>query len=506
MGQTARGTKPAKEHENHVLPSSILDIGIMALIRNTAWAAATAALSAGSRFALCAILARRLTQDAFGQFAYAQWLVDLSFLLCSLGAGGAASRYLSEFRHKPSERAAFMQRWLPFAIGLPLLAAAAAVFGAFLSDLALTSKTLVLLSAWALANGLWAMQTAALVGLQRFDLVFRGNLIYATVVVPGSLFIDINKVDPSTVLALLAAASTLATLVGLDLSIQLNEISRSPRTHYPWRSVARYAINVWLSGLIASLVWSRGEVPTVKLLLGDAAVAHYTAALVIFGAAVQGMMLGASSVATHLTQLWGEGKRGEAITLSRLVMDLQLLACSFGSLFMIFYGRLVISLVFTAEYEPAVLPLSIFCIGLVSFAVSSQSQLLQLETNATFNRNSLILGAVTLYVLALALIPVLGLVGAAVARAAAMTFLSLATIRFTVKMWGRRSVSVGNLAATFALITVAALIDMGAPKATVIERTIGFSVCITLATIAIRNEVGKIVLLTLAGRIRRQTS
>src|SRR5258708_30270363 len=73
----------------------------MSILRHSAWSAAAAIVLAGSRFAVVAILARRLSQGAFGQYAYAQWLVDISFLFCSLGVTGAIGRFAAPYSHAP---------------------------------------------------------------------------------------------------------------------------------------------------------------------------------------------------------------------------------------------------------------------------------------------------------------------------------------------------------------------------------------------------------------------
>ena len=94
----------------------------MSILRHSAWAAAAAITLTAARFALAAIIARRLSQAGFGQYAYAQWLNDLAFLFCSLGATGVAARYVAEFRSQPGWLSAFIRRWRQFALGLPFLA------------------------------------------------------------------------------------------------------------------------------------------------------------------------------------------------------------------------------------------------------------------------------------------------------------------------------------------------------------------------------------------------
>jgi len=74
----------------------------MSILRHSAWSAAAGIVLTGSRFAVVAILARRLSQGALGQYAYAQWLVDISFLFCSLEeVTGAISRFAAQYSHAP---------------------------------------------------------------------------------------------------------------------------------------------------------------------------------------------------------------------------------------------------------------------------------------------------------------------------------------------------------------------------------------------------------------------
>lgn len=465
----------------------------MSLIRSSAWAASAAILLTASRFALGAILARRLSQDAFGQFAYGQWLVDVSFLLCSLGATGAISRFGAEYRHDPDLLATFVRRWQPFALGLPALAACGVLLGAWLSGLTIGSTGLAALAAWTLTNGLWAMQSAALVGLQRFDIIFRANTVFATVTLAGAVLLPWVKGDPTYAFALMAIASACAVVFGLRTTYRLGHGNRRATAPVPWGTVVAYAANIWFSAFFASLVWSRGELPIIKAILGDVSVAHYAAALTLFGGLVQGAMLGVSGIAPHLTRLWGEGKKEKAIDLSRSIMDLQLAITAIGSLFVICFGAQVISLTFTDAYRDAAMPLSILCLGLVTFVVSSQSHLLQLETNARFNRNTVLLGALVLYALAFALVPVFGLMGAALARAGAMVILGLITVLFSVRHWGWRSVSATNMIVVLATLSISMVIGNVLAESSVSARIAMFLVASGFLLMAIRDASGKLL-------------
>lgn len=466
----------------------------MSLLRNSAWAGAAAITLAVSRFVLAAILARTLTQDVFGQYAYGQWLVDLSFLLCSFGVTSAASRYVAEYRHSPPLQSAFLRRWQPFSIGLPILAAGGVLVGACLSGIKLTPIGLAMLAAWTLTNGFWAMQTAVLIGIQRFDLIFRANIVAALVMLAGAILLPLGK-DPVRIFGLMALACLSGSTIGLvatNLLTRNRDRDQAEET-VDWWSVKRYSANMWFATIVASLVWSRGEFPVVNSLLGNSAVAHYAAALAIFGAAVQAIMLGVGGVAPHLTSLWGQGKKKEAIVLGRTIMDVQLVLSGAGALVAIYFGPEMISLAFSVAYREAAGPLSILCLGLLSFAVSSQSYLLQLETNATFNRNSIILGLAFLYGSAILLIPEYGLIGAAVSRIAALLSIGIVTIWVAARRLGRDAVSYGNSVLVFGILLVALISQEFLSVSSIAEKVLFFIGGIFLLGILIRDTNGHIV-------------
>ncbi|WP_306581080.1 hypothetical protein, partial [Dokdonella sp.] len=135
----------------------------MSLIRQTAWAASAAVVLAGSRFVFTAIIARQMSPAVFGQFVYGQWLADLSFLVCSLGATGVIGRYLAEYRSDSRVGSMIVRKWIPYAAGLPFMAGLVSLVGAWISNLSLSTFGATMLMVWAVANGVWAMQTAALV-------------------------------------------------------------------------------------------------------------------------------------------------------------------------------------------------------------------------------------------------------------------------------------------------------------------------------------------------------
>jgi O-antigen/teichoic acid export membrane protein len=465
----------------------------MSILRHSAWSAAAAIVLAGSRFAVTAILARRLSQGTFGQYAYAQWLVDISFLFCSAGLPGAISRFAAQYSHAPLLLSSLFRRWWPLAIGLSLLTGLAVLCGAWASRLAMFPDDAPSLLVWAIASAFWAMQTAALIGLKRFDLIFRANTIVAAVTLAGAALLP-SAADIADVVKVMALASIMASTVGTSTTktfLYLRNVDIDPSL---WRVMKSYAANIWISSLITSLVWSRGEFPMIKSALGDLAMAQYTVAITTYAAAIQGVMLAVSAVIPHLASLWGQGRKEEAVSLSRSVMDMQLAVIGPGALVFLLFGDQLIEFVFSASYAAAAPSLHVLTLGLWSLSVSAQTQLLQIETNARFNRNALVVTVTVLYILLTALIYDWGILGAAVARSGAMIFIAMATLVWSVKVFGSRSVSFANIALVACVLIAVFAIQMGVGSLGLMQRVVLFLISSGGLLLGLRDQNGQQIL------------
>ena len=463
----------------------------MSLVRHSASAAAAAIILAGSRFTLAAVLARELSLSAFGQFAYGQWLVDISFLMCSLGVTAAAGRYFAEYRHDPLLLSAVALRWRRYALGLPLAAGLAAGAGSWVSGMAMDPTATVWLAIWTFLSGLWAMQTAALTGLQRFNRILLANLVTGIVMVCGALVWPLPASDPANAFTLMAFAT------GTGVAFSATRIGGRPPAARRgieitrWRSIRSFAANMWITALLWSLVWSRGEMPIVRAYLGDLGVAHYAAALTVFGGAIQAVMMAVSGLAPHLTRLWGEGRRPEAIALARKAMDLQLLACGLGSVWLACLSPELMGIAFGAAYRGQAGILVILSVGLLAMAVSAQNHLLQLATDARFNRNSTLVGLGVLLTFAVWLVIGFGLPGAAFARTLATSALAGMSLAVARSHFGRGAYSPWNVGAVVVLAVSSGLLTLGSPDATLPLRACAALGASALLGAAVRHADGR---------------
>lgn len=465
----------------------------MSLVRKSLTSALAAIFLSVGRFLLMAILARRLSSTALGQFAYAQWLVDIAFMVSAFGFNGSASRYIAEYSTDPIRKAIFIRQWWPWALLLPVLSGIGVVVGARFSGLALTPHEYAMLAVWALTTGWWAMQTGSLIGHQRFDLVLKSNLLSIVIIIPTVLIIPINNNSHTLLFFAMALSSLLANVMGIQQNIKSMVNLTAPRTvEMSWSKIQRYTVNVWITGLLGGLVWSRGELPLVQGNLGDIGVAQYSVALTLFFGAMQGIMIWVSGIAPHLTSEWGCGHKTQAIAIARKFSDIQLLASSCIALLLTCFGPELLELIFGPTFRMSAQPLTILVLGLITLSASAQNHLLQIDTDAKFTRNISFMGLIILYMIAPITIPWFGIEGAAISRTFTMWGMFLVTIFITLRSWGNAALSVRNILLSFCLVLVSTHISINNLNNHGIRIIVGL-VCVTALAVLIRGENGRLV-------------
>ena len=470
----------------------------MSIRIHIAWSSAAAVLLTGSRFVLLAILARRLDSHALGLYAYAQWMVDIGLLVASLGATGAASRYIAEYRSRPGLMQTFLRLWRIPSFLLPLLGSVIVVLGAKLTGAELDSEGLGTLMLWALFAGLWAMQTAVLIGLQRFDVIFLANLLAAAVMVLGAAYIPITSQDPSTVFLIMASGCAVAYMTGLLPIQRLRRSQAGTAERLDTASIIRYCTNVWITALLWSLLWSRGEFPLVRHFLGDAQLAYYTVALSLVGGAIAGVMLGLSGIAPQVTRYLGEAKLDEAVRLCRKVGDWQLLLSGGAAAVLIWLAPELLRIAFGPAFTTSASALSLLAAGLPALSFAMHNHMLQIQTDARFNRNTSLVGLTVLGVAAISLIPSFGIEGAAIARASTLSLLAvLSAVYF--------STSVGSAGVNWTGFATVMFVTAGSAMAVVLFPAAPFWIRAMLAltiplvyVFIIRDTDGRMVLNTMA--------
>jgi O-antigen/teichoic acid export membrane protein len=195
--------------------------------------------------------------------------------------------------------------------------------------------------------------------------------------------------------------------------------------------------------------------------------------------------------------LWGSGRHDEAIATARAVMDVQLLFCGAGALLLICLGPELISLAFGSAYRQASAPLAVLAVGLLAMALSSQNYVLQIATNARFNRNSTLFGLVLLFGVAVVLTPLYGLSGAAIARAGTMLLLALISLTVVARRWGKEAISGRNVFVVSLVIGASAITVAWENGSTVGSRVILLGIALVVLALSMQDRHGRPLVLVL---------
>lgn len=486
----------------------------MSLLKNTVYASLAGLVVSGGRFALTVVLARKLNVGDFGYFAYVQWLLDTLYLCLSFGFGALASRYLAQFASQPALLHGFERRLSLAYLIIPLLVMAAFYVAHLWFATTRDGVELVLATGWAGANSLVVMQTAALTGYQRWRGILVQNLAGVATLLVGAFSLPAAGAGCAQAFAVMLTGSVGAAAAGAYLvraaggTAVASKVRDTPNAvaQVDWRQVRSYALNTWAAALLASFVWSRGEVPVLKWLQGDVVVGRYAAALAIWGGAVQFVMLASSAIAPHIAQCWGRGDVSGAMRVAARVLNIQLLLASAGSLLVILFGPQLLQLVFSSDYGSSAPVLRWLFVGLFALSVSGYSYLLQISTNGAFNRNALVLAAIVLYLSAFVFISAFGAVGAGMSRAASLFAIFLLTIWFAGKVWQFAGIPMKNIAYALGLVlSVMVLADTVLADSGTATKTAVFCAAIGLLAM-VKEPDGRPTLVTLWNKLLRRDS
>jgi len=256
-----------------------------------------------------------------------------------------------------------------------------------------------------------------------------------------------------------------------------------------WRAIRTYAGNMWMTALMTSLVWSRGEYPLVRMLLGDEALARYAAPMTLFAAGIQVVMLVVAGATPYLTELWGQGRYDSVVHLARRITNLQLLLCGIVALTFTFMSSELLRLVFGESYRNSEDLLPVLSLGLLGLALSAPNHLLQLATDARFSRTIATAGIVALFALAIVAIPLFGLKGAALARALTMAGVALVTGWTAIGRWGLRILPLRGTAITMAAVVAGIVLVVGDHSLGLLQRVAGLCAGVFVLAITMRGDL-----------------
>ena len=351
-----------------------------ALVRNTLWLAGSRVASQMMSVALTVVLARGLGTAGFGQFAFVGAVVVIGNVFMAFGTESLLVREIAGRRGDPA-------RLLTAALGLQLVLAAPFVVLVVLGAGWLPNRTEDTLSALriyvlslfpiAFAN----VFSAALRGWERMDLAavlgvgtaaLQTIAAFAVVRVGGSL--------PVLMLCLLGTQAVSAVLGWLLCRIARPGFTLAATA--PLGAVVTLLKRVWPFALLTGLamISQRIGVLQLTLLAGDVAAGWFAAAARVF----EGLKLTHYAFLGALLPLASRlGAEGTSEWLTKLVRKSQIVLMSLAVGAAVAASALaapIVSLLYGAEYRPAVTALRILAWALLPYAAAAPTALALVST------------------------------------------------------------------------------------------------------------------------------
>lgn len=376
---------------------------------------------------LAVVLARVLGVKNFGIYAFCLSVIQILTVPAMLGGQQLLVREIAAYRAKGEYhflRGLLMRfRQASFLASLVLALAGAAVGYFAYSESAMFVPFLVAMAIVPLHTAM-QLQGAALRGLRRVlmgqaALMLRPGLVI--LLVGGAFWFTRKNLGAEA--ALTAQLTASAVLVMITFFLLRYALPGAAKTAKPGYETSRW-VKSMLPFVFASGMQILNKETSVVLLgimqtpedVGLFRVAQRGALLIPFGLQAVNM-----AMAPAVSELFTNGERKR---LQRMISKGIMAVLAFAlpvALALILGGKWIIPLVFGADYAPAYIPLVILCLGqLVNAGMGSVGVILNMVGLERFNARGVTIAAIISVFLNFVLIPLFGIMGAAIATSASL--------------------------------------------------------------------------------------
>ncbi|MEP7244803.1 MAG: polysaccharide biosynthesis C-terminal domain-containing protein, partial [Gammaproteobacteria bacterium] len=324
----------------------------------------------------------------------------------------------------------------------------------------------------------WALMGARAQGLFRFKQYAASSGLFVSVAL---LALAAPRAGSDVVAAMAgfaAANLAAATWCAIDLPKASRTNAARNLTSAEVKIIGPYATNAWLTSIVGSFVWARGELAVVKGHLGESAVGFYSVGLTLSGIINQATALLTGGLWPQIARGWDKGDRESVLRLSSFTTNLLMVVSGLSSGFVICFAPYIVALLFGQRFHESSRLVVILALGPLALASGSANLVLQAATNGRFARDVTLAGGVTLFGAALLLLPHFGIAGAAVARSATQIVVAGSTLVWLGRVTGHDARTRQNLR-SFVLLVASAV---GLVSAIALEPTIQFAGRLTLFT------------------------
>mgnify|MGYP006095781757 CR=1 FL=1 len=402
----------------------------MSFLRNTGWSTTGSIVTVASRLAFSVIVARSLGPENFGRFIFVLWLVEITFIICSIGLEGVATRFYPQYKNEQESRASGFSHWFLYRGLLVIFSTSIfSVVAVFAFGSINDPKSLVAIYLLALFSSSYLLLMARAQGMFQFRYLALTALIFSATSVFGlTLFVENSSIEGAIVI--LVVSNFLAIIMLTYKSNPVAASSKKPLSESMKIKIIEYAKNTWLTSIGSSLIWSKGELPLVKSFSGESAVGLYSVGITISGVVNGLLSLLTGALWPKMAALWDRNELKDMSSLYVTVTHLVILLSGLAVGFLICFSDLIILALFGSEFLSASGLVQILALGTIGLTAGSAHLILQASSNGRFSRNLTILAAPVLFGGALLLLPYFGSEGAAMARTGTQVGMAIITFAY----------------------------------------------------------------------------
>jgi O-antigen/teichoic acid export membrane protein len=400
-------------------------MSIKVLATNASWNALAGMFAQGTAFVSGVLVARLLGPEATGIIAIVLWVGGTFVVLTSMGLPAALNRFLPDLQargatqdaealsHALYKRTVLVQITagaiaLAIAIWAGTLGSRTGSFGRLLSD----PLALAITCAFCIALGLQTFLQAFWSGNHRFALTAKTAALSAAcqlfVTASGAILYGVD----GALVGYVAGAAPAALL-----SLQLMRRSRVDAAPELLRQSAAFARTMWLTGMIASVVWVRTELLFLGVYADLRDVGYFTVANTLANVAVQIPTMMAAVLFPYLASRRGVGPLEDIFQKYAAALKLFAFFIFPISLGIAALAPALISSLFGKAFAPASATATVL-VAASGFAAAASigSMLLYVADRSHVVLRTDVAGAVAFVAAGLTLIPAFGIIGAAWTR------------------------------------------------------------------------------------------
>lgn len=379
-------------------------------------------------FACSVLVARMLGVGASGSIAMALWIVSAAVMVHEIGLGGTLARFLPETRNDPQARknilGALLRTFiLAIMVGLAVVATGLwfywpVVLKSHMASSAQATVFCALILLCFICHMFCAFAYHYMRGTDQFRGIAICSLIGAVsqvgVVVVGGFFFEINGA-----LAGYVVGSAPMALIVLRLRPR-GRVDREMR-----RRLMRFSWTLWVAALLSPLVWTRLDLLLVERLLDIHSVGLFAVAATLSALLIQLCMMVCSAVVPHLAAADPTHRLETSRTVIKCVLAL-LMPATLGAAAI---APILLPMIYGPDFAAAGLTARLLAMAAVGSVVTmTLSNIMNLlERNGRLILGGAV-GAVGTIGFGLLLIPLHGILGAALARLIAQTLVAGITI------------------------------------------------------------------------------